>query len=54
MVDDLGPVSTENSVAVALHELGHIWCCRGDDAGTDGHWLKSIPIRFFRGRSIVG
>jgi hypothetical protein len=42
MVDDLGPVSTANSVAVALHELGHIWCCRGADAGSDGHWLKSM------------
>jgi hypothetical protein len=42
MVDDLGPVSTANSVAVALHELGHIWCCRGADAGSDGHWLKSF------------
>lgn len=42
MVDDLGKVSTENSVAVALHELGHIWCCRGADAGPDGHWLERI------------
>ena len=43
MVDDLGPVSIANSVAVALHELGHIWCCRGAYSGADGHWLKSIP-----------
>ncbi|HEY8824541.1 MAG TPA: hypothetical protein VIP07_06595 [Candidatus Limnocylindria bacterium] len=49
MVDDLGAVSTENSVAVALHELGHIWCCRGDDAGPDGHWLKSIPDPLLQG-----
>jgi hypothetical protein len=49
MVDDLGPVSTENSVAVALHELGHIWCCRGEDAGPDGHWLKSIPDPLLQG-----
>jgi len=49
MVDDLGPVSTENSVAVALHELGHIWCCRGADAGPDGHWLKSIPDPLLQG-----
>lgn len=41
-VDDLGPVSTANTVAVAMHELGHIWCCRGADSGTDGHWLESI------------
>jgi hypothetical protein len=49
MVDDLGPVSTENSVATALHELGHIWCCRGADAGPDGHWLKSIPDPLLQG-----
>jgi hypothetical protein len=49
MVDDLGPVSTENSVAVALHELGHIWCCRGEDAGTDGHWLKAVPDPLLQG-----
>lgn len=49
MVDDLGPVSTANSVAVALHELGHIWCCRGEDAGPDGHWLTSIPDPLLQG-----
>jgi len=42
-------VSTENSVAVALHELGHIWCCRGDDAGADGHWLKAIADPLLQG-----
>lgn len=49
MVDDLGPVSTENSVAVALHELGHIWCCRGSDAGPDGHWLEAIADPLLQG-----
>jgi hypothetical protein len=49
MVDDLGPVSIANSVAVALHELGHIWCCRGDDAGPDGHWLKAIADPLLQG-----
>ena len=49
MVDELGPVSTENSVAVALHELGHIWCCRGADAGPDGHWLTAIPDPLLQG-----
>jgi hypothetical protein len=49
MVDDLGPVSMANSVAVALHELGHIWCCHGEDAGPDGHWLKSIPDPLLQG-----
>jgi hypothetical protein len=37
-----GPETTENLVATALHELGHIWCCYGSDAGTDGHWLQLI------------
>jgi hypothetical protein len=49
MVDDLGAVSTENSVAVALHELGHIWCCRGPGAGSDGHWLEAIADPLLRG-----
>lgn len=34
---ELGPRNVENNVAVALHELGHIWCCRGPDT-SDGHW----------------
>jgi hypothetical protein len=49
MSDDLGPVSTDNSVAVALHELGHIWCCRGADAGPDGHWLQQIADPLLQG-----
>jgi hypothetical protein len=35
---EIGPRNVENNVAVALHELGHIWCCRGPDTA-DGHWL---------------
>jgi len=35
---EIGPRNVENNVAVALHELGHIWCCRGPDT-KDGHWL---------------
>jgi len=49
MVDDLGPVSTENSVAVALHELGHIWCCRGPGTGSDGHWLEAVADPLLQG-----
>ncbi|MDQ2913874.1 MAG: hypothetical protein M3T56_11545 [Chloroflexota bacterium] len=49
MVDDLGAVSTENSVAVALHELGHIWCCRGAGAGPDGHWVEPIADPVLQG-----
>jgi len=37
-----GPETTENLVATALHELGHIWCCYGPEAASDGHWLQLI------------
>lgn len=37
-----GPESTENLVAIALHEIGHIWCCRGEGAGPGGHWAAAI------------
>jgi hypothetical protein len=35
---EIGPRSVENNVAVALHELGHIWCCHGPDT-SGGHWV---------------
>ena len=35
----LGRRTVENNVAVALHELGHIWCCHGPDANDTGHWV---------------
>ena len=41
-VDVTGPVTAEKSVGVALHELGHTWCCFGPDAGPDEHWLERI------------
>ena len=41
-VDEFGTVSAENSVAVALHELGHIWCCFGAGAGPDGHGASGL------------
>ena len=37
-----GPVTANKSVGVALHELGHTWCCFGPDAGPDEHWLERI------------
>jgi len=40
---ELGPRSVENNVAVALHELGHIWCCHGPDASEAGHWATKQP-----------
>ena len=49
VVDEFGAVSPENAVAVALHELGHIWCCFGPDAGPDGHWLQKIPDPLLKG-----
>ena len=49
VVGDLGPVSAENGVAVVLHELGHIWCCSGPEAGSDGHWLEKIPDPLLQG-----
>ena len=40
---ELGPRSVENNVAVALHELGHIWCCHGPEASEAGHWATKQP-----------
>jgi hypothetical protein len=40
---ELGPGTVENNVAVALHELGHIWCCHGPDANDGGHWVTKQP-----------
>lgn len=34
---NVGPRAVENNVAVALHELGHNWCCYGPGT-VDGHW----------------
>ena len=34
-----GARAIENIVAVALHEIGHTWCCRGPGT-TDGHWSE--------------
>ena len=44
VVDERGRQrSVENTVAVALHELGHIWCCHGPDATDGGHWAAQLP-----------
>ena len=37
------PRTVENNVAVALHELGHIWCCHGPGATDSGHWAEKLP-----------
>ncbi len=47
--DEFGTTAPENLVAVALHELGHLWCCRGPDAGPDGHWKEKIPDPLLQG-----
>jgi hypothetical protein len=36
------PRTVENNVAVALHELGHIWCCHGPGATETGHWAEKL------------
>jgi len=33
-------ISTGKSLSIALHELGHTWCCFGPAAGPDEHWLE--------------
>jgi hypothetical protein len=40
VVDERGRPWTERGMTAALHELGHIWCCRGPDASPDGHWSE--------------
>ena len=47
--DDRGTLSADNFVAIALHELGHIWCCSGPDASADGHWAQAIADPFLQG-----
>jgi hypothetical protein len=34
--------SSDNAVAIAMHELGHVWCCSGPDADGTGHW--AVPV----------
>ena len=47
--DDGSILSADNFVAVALHELGHIWCCFGPDASADGHWAQPIADPLLQG-----
>jgi hypothetical protein len=47
--DDGGTLSADNFVAVALHELGHIWCCFGPEASSDGHWAQAIADPLLQG-----
>lgn len=46
--DPSSVLTSDNMVAVALHELGHIWCCQGD--GTiDGHWAQPVADPLLQG-----
>lgn len=47
--DQSGVLSSDNLVAVALHELGHIWCCHGTGASADGHWAVAIADPLLQG-----
>ena len=47
--DEAGVLTSDNLVAVALHELGHIWCCHGADASSDGHWATPIADPLLQG-----
>ncbi|MDQ6859228.1 MAG: hypothetical protein M3Z65_09565 [Chloroflexota bacterium] len=44
-----GLLTADNFVAVALHELGHIWCCSGPDASADGHWAVAVADPLLQG-----
>jgi hypothetical protein len=48
VADPSGVLTTDNIVAVALHELGHIWCCRGADS-LDGHWATAVADPLLQG-----
>lgn len=42
LVDDAGPIWPWLVISAALHELGHIWCCYGAEAGAEGHWREKV------------
>src|SRR5438309_10911 len=43
VADGPSTISTGKSLSIALHELGHTWCCFGPAAGPDEHWLERTP-----------
>lgn len=47
--DERQTLSPDNLVAVAMHELGHIWCCTGPEASADGHWAQAVPDPLLQG-----
>lgn len=52
--DGSGVFTSDNLVAVTLHELGHIWCCHGPDASSDGHWSQAIADPLLQGVDAFG
>ncbi len=40
VADGPSVISTGKSLSIALHEIGHSWCCFGPEAGPDEHWLE--------------
>lgn len=40
VADGPSTISMGKSLSIALHELGHTWCCFGPAAGPDEHWLE--------------
>jgi len=52
--DGSGVFTSDNLVAVTLHELGHIWCCHGPDASSDGHWAQAIADPLLQGVDAFG
>lgn len=41
-MDGASPLTPGKALSIALHELGHSWCCFGPGAGPDEHWLERI------------
>ncbi len=40
--DETGRPWAQGGMTRALHELGHLWCCHGEDATPDGHWRDAV------------
>ena len=48
VADRDGPFALDNVIAVALHELGHIWCCYGPGTN-NGHWTTAEESQGLQG-----
>jgi len=54
VVGERGVLTPDNALSVALHELGHIWCCFGPDAAPDGHWRETTADPLLEGVNQFG